>query len=325
MKSDYRCAAEALALPEEEREACPRTQLFKDVLYGKDISRQLRCLTPVCSECKGIVYCKCEAVAPASTTNPWNPWAHGPTSKNKSPPPPPPGMVAVQQLRLTSSQYQDDAPVVVKKARLDLAVASPAGGSSSRDGPAPLMRWPHRWPMEQHGFSGGQTDWKAVRALLDNKVLRLERCMPMFVNALEDPHISVWLPRDTHVVRHIKEVIASLSLEMMFKIGVTVCPVHRYREASYAYSKVHAQQRDGVCYEGMIIVYVHPVRDVICIFETCLICYCKGARLLSNRVANVKEDFDNHIKCDDSDEEAAAASGPHVLYIVWGKRRPKLR
>lgn len=148
----------------------------------------------------------------------------------------------------------------------------------------------------------------------------------MFVDVLADLHrISVWLPRDTHCVRHVKSVIASLSREMMFKIGITVNPMFRYYEAWYAYSKAHAQQRDGVIYEGMILVYVHPMRDTVSMFEHNMICVCKGDPTLRHRCANVKEDFDNHITYDDSDEERAEAAGPHVPYIVWGRRCPKLR
>ncbi len=121
------------------------------------------------------------------------------------------------------------------------------------------------------GHPVGQRTWEAVRALLPEKVLRLERCKPMFEDLLADLRISVWLPKDTHIVQHVKQVANSLLPGMRFKIGVTVDPNWRYYEAGYAYCKNTSHERDGVRYEGMIVVYAHPVRDVVCAFETSLI------------------------------------------------------
>ena len=113
---------------------------------------------------------------------------------------------------------------------------------------------------------------------------------------------------------------------MKFKIGITVDPEWRYYEAPYAYCRPCSQNRDGVRYEGMIIVYAHPVRDVVCAFETSLITLFKENLHFKCRIANVKEDFDNHICFSDSDEEMEHAPGPHCLYISYGLPCPaKLR
>ena len=73
------------------------------------------------------------------------------------------------------------------------------------------------------------------------------------------------------------------------------------------------------------MVYVHPVRSVICAFETCLIVQYKKNEEFRNRLANVKEDFDDHITFEDSDEESVHAAGPHCLYITHGLPGPKHR
>jgi hypothetical protein len=219
-------------------------------------------------------------------------------------------MVAIQKLRLLAEQNQKGhgqaaaAAKMYKKGDVEeqKQKAPPAAAASSSCALVGL----------------GQNDWEAVRARLEDKVLRLERCKPMFMKALGDLRISVWLPRDTHIVRHVKHVVGSLLPGMRFKIGVTVDPDWRYYLADYAYCKPKSMERDDIRYEGMIIVYAHPVRDVVCVFETCVITLFKDNILFKDRIANKKEDFDNHIPFDHSDEESEAAAGPHVLYISWG-------
>ncbi len=39
----------------------------------------------------------------------------------------------------------------------------------------------------------------------------------------------------------------------------------------------------------------------------------------------MKEDFDNHIAFDDSEEESEHAPGPHVLYVTYGVPCPIMR
>ncbi len=42
-----------------------------------------------------------------------------------------------------------------------------------------------------------------------------------------------------------------------------------------------------------------------------------------NRIANMRSEFDDHIRFDDSDEENKAAAGPHCVYIVFGMPRAR--
>ena len=153
----------------------------------------------------------------------------------------------------------------------------------------------------------------------------MDRCRPVLQNAIEDLRISVWLSKDTDIVRHVHKVVRSLPTQKKFKIGITEDPEWRYWRAPYAYTLPKSKEGDGVQYEGMILVYVHPVRDVVGAFETCLIDKYKEDILHKSRLANIKVDFDDHIRYDDSDEETEHGPGPHCLYIVYGEPGPKWR
>jgi hypothetical protein len=228
-------------------------------------------------------------------------------------------MLLIQQLRFTGNREKKPRQAEVNNTKMDSGTtasgkvaSSAAGGGSSRCFAPPRG-------------GGPQTDLEAVMALLNEGVLRLERTKPMLQRALEDMRMQVWLSPDTDYVRHLKRVIDSLSHQMKFKVGITVCPESRYYQARYAYCLPSAQERDGVRYEGMIIIYVHAVRDVVGIMEHTFIHILKENVHLKNRLANVKVDFDNHIEFDHSDEETEAAPGPHSVYIVWGPPIPKCR
>ena len=119
-------------------------------------------------------------------------------------------------------------------------------------------------------------------------------------------------------------MVASLPLNLKFKIGITVDPDYRYYRASYAYNKLSAQERDGVRYSGMIIVYVHPVRSTVEMFEENMIDKFTADEF-KRRCVNVKKDLDDHIRFDHSDEEKTSASGPHCAYIVYGLPSPVRR
>jgi len=188
--------------------------------------------------------------------------------------------------------------------------------------PAPLF---NSTSTHSLGASGPQKELIEVMAVLPTKTTRMERCRPMLQNALEDLRISVWLSKDADIVRHVHKVVCSLPTQMKFKIGITEDPEWRYYEAPYAYTLAKYKERDGVQYEGMILVLVHPVRDVVAAFETCLINKYKEDILHKSRIANIKVDFDDHIRYDDSDEETEHGAGPHCLYIVYGESAPKWR
>ena len=251
---------------------------------------------PVCVRCNGLWICKCGIwhVTPSSRSR----------SISRSPPPVFPAIAEIRALR--ESQDEKDGGVGPRAAR-------PPYSRAARPPPA-VACW----------LTWCQTDWEAVKALLEDDVLRLERCEPMFTEALADMNTSVWLSKDKDYIRHIERVVASIPVEFKFKIGITVDPDNRYYRAHYAYDKQRAQERDGVLYSGMIIVYVHPYRSTVGMLETSTIDkYTRNE--FKHRCVNVKRDFDDHIRFDHSDEEKKSAPGPHCAYIVWGLPGPMRR
>jgi hypothetical protein len=178
------------------------------------------------------------------------------------------------------------------------------------------------FPLDYHccasGIPVGQADWPAIKKLLPEKVLRLERCKGMFEALLEDLHASVWLPPDGNVLPHVQRVIGALLPGHHFKFGIAIDALDRLHHAEYAYRKPETQQREGVKFEGMYVVYVHPVRAVVAFAEHACIHYFKENCLTSARCVNKKADLDDQKHFDDSDEEREDAQGPHVLYITFG-------
>jgi len=251
---------------------------------------------PVCVRCNGAWCCVCDIwyVCRRSRSR----------SISRSPPPAFPAIAEIRALR--ESQDKKDGGVGPRAAR-------PPYSRAARPPPA-VACW----------LTWCQTDWEAVKALLEDDVLLLERCEPMFIEALADINTSVWLPKDKDYTRHIQRVVASIPKEYKFKIGITVDPDNRYYGAHYAYSKHRAQERDGVLYSGMIIVYVHPIRSTVSMLEMSQIDKYTTNEF-KHRCVNVKRDFDDHIRFDHSDEEKKSAPGPHCVYIVYGLPGPLRR
>ena len=106
----------------------------------------------------------------------------------------------------------------------------------------------------------------------------------------------------------------------MFKVGMTVDPLHRFNTASYAYSKPESHLRDGVRYEGMHVVYIHEARKVIATSEHFMMNHFLENLEFESHCANQKRNLDTSFVNDDSDEERYDAKGPHSLYIAWGAR-----
>jgi hypothetical protein len=142
----------------------------------------------------------------------------------------------------------------------------------------------------------------------------------MFRELVDDLRISVNLPNNNHYIQHAKGVIAALNPMHRFKIGITNDPDERFYSKHYAYTKPHTQERDGVMYSGMIVIFAHQAREVIAMMEHALIVHWH--QHAPNRCANKKIDFDNHIDFDLSGSESEYNSaGPHILYVAHGTRK----
>ena len=295
-----------LSLPRAEAEAHFRPQI-ENMIQCFDIIRSgnddpLPRAPPVCVRCNGLWLCVCDIRIECRRSRS--------RSISRSPPPVFPAIAEIRASR--ESQDKKDKGVGPRAAR-------PPYGRAARPPPAVAF------PSEGGGAHvPGQPDWEAVEALLEDNVLLMERCKPMFIEALADINTSVWLPKDKYLSRHMEQVVASLPLNLKFKIGITVDPDYRYYRASYAYNKLSAQERDGVRYSGMIIVYVHPVRSTVEMFEENMINKFTADEF-KRRCVNVKKDLDDHIRFDHSDEEKTSASGPHCAYIVYGLPVPMRR
>lgn len=298
-----------LSLPRAEQVAHLQPQMENmtrclDILFAGNDDVPMPCAPPVCVRCNGLWQCVCAVRSVHECRR------RRSRSISRSPPPVFPAIAEIRALR--ESQDKKDGGVGPRAAR-------PPYSRAARPPPAVAF------PSESGGAHvGGQTDWEAVKALLEDDVLLLERCEPMFIEALADDNTSVWLPKDKYLSRHMEQVVASLPLNLKFKIGITVDPDYRYYRASYAYNKLSAQERDGVRYSGMIIVYVHAVRSTVAMFEENMIDKFT-ANEFKRRCVNVKKDFDDHIRFDHSDEEKTSASGPHCVYIVYGLPGPVRR
>ena len=298
-----------LSLPRAEQAAHLQPQMQNmtqclDIIVAGNDDVPLPRAPPVCVRCNGLWLCVCAVRSVHECRR------RRSRSISRSPSPVFP---AIAELR-ASRESQDK-----KDGGLGPRAARPPYGRAARPPPAVAF------PSESGGAHvGGQTDWEAVKALLEDDVLLLERCKPMFIEALADINTSVWLPKDKDYIRHIEQVVASIPLELKFKIGITVDPDYRYYGAHYAYDKPRAQEKDGVRYSGMIIVYVHPVRSTVAMLEVNMI-HNFTTNEFKRRCVNVKRDFDDHIRFNHSDEEKESAPGPHCVYIVYGLPGPMRR
>ena len=300
-----------LSLPSAELEAHLQPQMQNmiqclDIILAGNDGVPLPRAPPVCVRCNGLWLCVCGIIECRHKCR---------RSRSRSNSgSPPPVFPAIAEIRARESQDKRDGGVGPQAARQPYSrAARPAYSRAARPPPAGAC-----WLM------WCQTDWEAVKALLEDDVLLLERCEPMFIEALADINTSVWLPKDKDYTRHIQRVVASIPVEFKFKIGITVDPDNRYYRAHYAYDKQRAQERDGVLYSGMIIVYVHPIRSTVSMLETSQIDKYTTNEF-KHRCVNVKRDFDDHIRFDHSDEEKKSAPGPHCAYIVYGVPGPMRR
>ena len=245
-----------LGRPREQQQTIlgPQIQLLRDVLDEKPLMAEP--LPVTCSVCKAPLFCTCrsmseEARAEVRASEEARAEVRAAIrikQRSRSPPPPPPGMVYIQQLRGTTSQELRKQPVQCQKS--PTVTLCHQSGAAAAAAPAAAAATQTQRPPGPFG----QTDWESVSALLDGKTKSLERCQPMIENALADLRLSVWLPRDKNIARHVEHVVRALPPAMRFKIGVTVDPDWRYYQADYAYCKQKSMLRDGVRYEGMIVV-----------------------------------------------------------------------
>jgi hypothetical protein len=156
--------------------------------------------------------------------------------------------------------------------------------------------------------------------LLDTKVLKLQRTREMFEKVFGDCCLKVWLCPNKDYIAHCSRVIADMPLKKMFKIGITVDPHTRFYMPHYAYAREYQQKKDGVKYEGMVVLRVHVNREVIATLEHCLIKIFKdkaGFRCVNRKVDEDQKSWND----DSSNSESEDGPGPHTLYVVYGDRR----
>jgi len=169
-----------------------------------------------------------------------------------------------------------------------------------------------------------QRSWDAVaqalgKTALTKKVLKLERTRKMFERCIEHFDMRVCLPLDSHYVQHCQRIISMVPARMRFKIGVCFDPPERLDAGwkNYAYMNALTQRKDGVRYEGMIVMFSCCSRDVVNMLEIGLIDW--ALQTYSRRCANRKVDYDQkHCDHDGSDSAEEHGSGPHQCYLVWG-------
>jgi hypothetical protein len=246
-----------------------------------------------CSACRSIWWCTC----PGRSLS----YNYIPTSRRRSRSP----------RRQCGNESADSAQQTRSRSRERCTEAVIAGGA--RHAPTPSAPAPSAAIRQ-----GGQNSWAMVKSVLTDKVLRLERTETMFKNLLDDLRISINLPNSTHYIQHAKGVIAAIHPAHRFKIGITNDPDTRYYHAHYAYRRSHVQERDGVRYSGMVVIFAHQSRDVIAMMEHALIAH--WLQHAPHRCANRKTDFDNHINYDSGSESDHDSAGPHVLYVAHGER-----
>lgn len=191
---------------------------------------------------------------------------------------------------------------------VDDEVADSAQSTKSRSPP------PRRRQNEKQQLPGRK--WEQVGALLTQKVLALPRTRQVVEQILTDHRISMNPCSNTFVIPHCRSVIAELPSTNRFKIGLTIDPDHRFYTASYSYNRKYIQEKDGVQYSNMIIVYVSHSRDVIAMLEHSLILYFKEHN--PRRCANRKIDVDINRQENSDSEDERKSDGPFFAYVVHG-------
>ena len=177
-----------------------------------------------------------------------------------------------------------------------------------------------------------QKDWATVKAILTPQVLNLERTISEVQWALADSSTTIRLTDKKDVTQHVFEVVKTLPADMRFKVGITNELQNRFYDCSYAYSMPNTHAKDGVVYEGWILVYIDNQRRVVAMLEHNLIkmfteLEVPGIINHKPRCANRLKIFDDRMECDQSDEEEERSDsrGPHWVYIAWGKWCPASR
>ena len=177
-----------------------------------------------------------------------------------------------------------------------------------------------------------QKDWATVKAILTTQVLNLERTRSEVQWALADCSTTIRLTDKKDVTQHVFEVVKTLPADMRFKVGITNELQNRFYDSSYAYSMPNTHAKDGIVYEGWILVYIDNQRRVVAMLEHNLIkmfteLEIPGIINHKPRCANRLKIFDDRMECDQSDEEEERSDsrGPHWVYIAWGKWCPAFR
>ncbi len=180
----------------------------------------------------------------------------------------------------------------------------------------------------------GQATWGQIVDVLKSwgkigaACLKLDRTKQVFKVLLEDYRLMVWLPVHLDFIGHVQSIVAQMSEQMLFKVGVTIDPELRYWGTSsifdfaggsshYAYSQEYAKNKDKVEYEGLIVVTVNCNREAIEALEHGAIKFLK--QLFPRRCVNRKEDQDS--KQDRDEGSGDEAVGPHFLYVAYGLPR----
>jgi len=288
----------SLALEQQTLALQPELQHLASILDGKDVPMPPRV---VCTQCQSIWWCRCKEIADRARRGGipvgWEP-RPGPYEGQ-----PPPGMLEVQQIRFSTPIVESTEKQEASEIRIPQHLPKAATPTAKRT-----------------GVPAGQTDWQAVMALLEARTLRLERTKPVFEEeVLSDTKFSVWLPKGTHYLQHVKRVLMTIPHSEYFKVGITAFPNHRFYNAHYAYFRNYARQKNGVRFDKALFLYAQHHRDTVAMLETCMISFC--LEHYSRRCVNKKVDFDNHIRDDQSssNSEDEAAPGPFFFYITHGK------
>ena len=116
-----------------------------------------------------------------------------------------------------------------------------------------------------------QKDWATVKAILTTQVLNLERTISEVQWALADCSTTIRLTDKKDVTQHVFEVVKTLPADMRFKVGITNELQNRFYDSSYAYSMPNTHAKDGIVYEGWILVYIDNQRRVVAMLEHNLI------------------------------------------------------
>jgi hypothetical protein len=226
-------------------------------------------------------------------------------------------MLLVQQRRFSEALYEQCPQLTPKRRRLDSLAASSVQNRET------LQTGQTGQSQACSVFAAGlQTDWETVMAVLSPQVLQLERTISEVRWALADTNTTIRLTAKKDWWLHVFEVVESLPRDMRFKVGITCALEPRFYTAHYAYSMPNTHAKDGVVYEGWILACVDHQRRVIAMAEHCLIkafTTLEIPGITKGRCANRLQIFDDHIDCDQSDDERSDSPGPHWLYIAFGK------